>query len=652
MANIGVGVGPIPQTPPAQQRSVQDVPEEKQTEVKEQGRPPGELKSAVPETKDDPFQPGPDRVTGLQGFQLPFDAESIQKDIDEINQPPLEVGDFTVKNIQDSLGDLIDRQGNSKKEDVEVDPNTGFPVNVIVERTGTELADLLTRLFLRVGDEAISAIGEAGVPLGESRALGTIATAINKFTEGLPSEVAQEIIETSNLILTPLLQDLTLAGPSGLSLQELRQDIGLEGDIKFVTEENLSQAQINEARRRIKRSIERNQLPPDELEELSNNLSQTIKNNALRKAVLQDIRNRSELLLKKLPGPQRTIKVRSPTQIEITDPGEISQLNTEFDKIERNLVQQLEQDRPRATGKAIPEKVRDINEILKNFKVSDKAGNQLVLKIRMGGAKQRLGDIRKELQRFKKFTTIKFSAPGGKGRTEVQNLDLLIRELQDAIKPRETLRDKGHITHHIDDVVFGKNIKVIVDPIVQGKYEIIILPSTDLEDLLKLSSALTVEDGSLSNLTGRDRLSIKKGKTTLHTVLEFIQTAFVMEAGNDTHLIYKTKNPMGGTHVGGGLHVLYDKPLDLPESPLNDVLDTHLSEFHRFGHSGNMVRPGQGFGGNIDQRFGGKVKVSDVSAGVTGVATSLAATGIGAPLALPIEAVSGIITGLGKIFGF
>ncbi len=54
-------------------------------------------------------------------------------------------------------------------------------------------------------------------------------------------------------------------------------------------------------------------------------------------------------------------------------------------------------------------------------------------------------------------------------------------------------------------------------------------------------------------------------------------------------------------------------------------------------------------GGSL--RSGG-AKVSDVTAGIAGVSGALASTGIGAVVAAPVAAVSGIITGLGKIFGF
>jgi hypothetical protein len=72
----------------------------------------------------------------------------------------------------------------------------------------------------------------------------------------------------------------------------------------------------------------------------------------------------------------------------------------------------------------------------------------------------------------------------------------------------------------------------------------------------------------------------------------------------------------------------------------------------------------RGVGGQIESRvqgwrveprgYGkrGGAKVSDVTAGIAGVSGALASTGVGAVVAAPIAAVSGIITGLGKIFGF
>ena len=72
----------------------------------------------------------------------------------------------------------------------------------------------------------------------------------------------------------------------------------------------------------------------------------------------------------------------------------------------------------------------------------------------------------------------------------------------------------------------------------------------------------------------------------------------------------------------------------------------------------------RGIGGQIESRvqgwrveprgYGkrGGAKVSDVTAGIAGVSGALASTGIGAVVAAPLAAVSGIVTGLGKIFGF
>ncbi len=48
----------------------------------------------------------------------------------------------------------------------------------------------------------------------------------------------------------------------------------------------------------------------------------------------------------------------------------------------------------------------------------------------------------------------------------------------------------------------------------------------------------------------------------------------------------------------------------------------------------------------------GGAKVSDVASGIAGVSGALAATGIGAVVAAPLAAVSGIVAGIGKIFGF
>ena len=43
---------------------------------------------------------------------------------------------------------------------------------------------------------------------------------------------------------------------------------------------------------------------------------------------------------------------------------------------------------------------------------------------------------------------------------------------------------------------------------------------------------------------------------------------------------------------------------------------------------------------------------SDIASGIAGVAGVASASGIGAVVAAPIAAVSGIVAGLGKIFGF
>ncbi len=72
----------------------------------------------------------------------------------------------------------------------------------------------------------------------------------------------------------------------------------------------------------------------------------------------------------------------------------------------------------------------------------------------------------------------------------------------------------------------------------------------------------------------------------------------------------------------------------------------------------------EGIGGNIAARVQGwrvtprgkgkhgGAKVSDVATGIAGVSGALASTGVGTVVAAPLAAVSGIVAGLGKVFGF
>lgn len=76
------------------------------------------------------------------------------------------------------------------------------------------------------------------------------------------------------------------------------------------------------------------------------------------------------------------------------------------------------------------------------------------------------------------------------------------------------------------------------------------------------------------------------------------------------------------------------------------------------GLGGPYMLSQEGVGGQIADRPitwrdpSGGAKVSDIATGVAGVSGALAATGVGAIAAAPIAAVSGIVAGLGKIFGF
>ncbi len=75
--------------------------------------------------------------------------------------------------------------------------------------------------------------------------------------------------------------------------------------------------------------------------------------------------------------------------------------------------------------------------------------------------------------------------------------------------------------------------------------------------------------------------------------------------------------------------------------------------FSQEGIGGNIAARVQGW--RVTPRGKGKrggAKVSDVATGIAGVSGALAASGIGAVAAAPIAAVSGIVAGLGKIFGF
>ena len=564
------------------------------------------------------------RVAGLNQFSgVNLDLGRYFNDLANLGITPYidqsEPGDrVTVRQISDFIGDRID-------------PRTGIPIsveNVTPRNVASGLADILDEVVV---DALAKAIREGGSQEDVGRALTTVVTGLDDAGRGLPDHARQLLGRSVNLLLNLRLKALGSVQPSvGVNMDALVNTLGqgifdaLSG-LSSVTDQETR----GEIRSDVGKALINREADPRSLKLFSSWVNKNVKDDVLRALLENDIENRLQFIERtNTEFKQLRQQEGVPQQLRVairTVPPEIEEkLTEELTELKETLKLQgkgaIQRDIRRATER--------LNEKLKEWSVRGIDGEIINIPVQAGTAPERIRRFEKHIRSIiRGGSRITFITPGGIGVMGKQDSDVLLQELVNSLRrPTKfgTIRDLDEL----DKVLFCNEVTVINGG--DGKYQIIILQSVSIECLLKLSHALIQEPGTLLSQNGEFQIGMGRGTRSVGELIRFIQMLFIHNMGGPVTINYETRSLMGGHFVGGALRKMYEKPLFGTRSD-NKILGMPLSMFHRYG---------------------GGLKVSDVSTGIAGVASGLAASGIGAPIALPVAAISGIISGLGKIFGF
>ena len=622
------------------------------------------LQVASLERKEDP--PG---VTGLPGVPRrpeDFPAEKLLREFDDGQASVIDDQSFSVRGITDALGTVLDPHSGDQK--------AGTP-----EERARELSGVIANV---IGD-GFAFAQRSGDPDAIHSVLVTLAVAMNKFRAGLDDdEVGDQLQQTLDLVTGNLLPVLNSVRPfEDIGIQELLSIPSLTSNADELDQGNLGVSDIQAIQHQFGRDLVVQRLDVQSLTQLARWVDTNVRNGALRSVMTETIRERLKVVTGETVA-RRGVVVESPTTIRtIAQPLELTRL---FDPLQRSLADlsdEANEEKDSRSAKLVNlSKIRNfagqVNRSLDAAGFKDAAGQPLRVKVssRERSFTGKIADLDRQIREFRsaqgRFATVSFRVATMRSRGHTADQQDAARVLADRTRfpTRNVRKATGHISHPAEIVRFGKSQKIRVSRSSEqpGLYEIVIEPLTPLGDIMSLAAALVKEPGFLQDFHGAEELEIRKGDN-VHKVAQWIQQQFHAASGTDTHIVYKTTDPAGGLHVGGALRHAYAKPLfhttdDRSSENVHRLMNVPLLRTTHFGGTINMSRRRNAIDAQLQQqhqqrqqrqrRLGGKVKVSDVSSGIAGVATGLAASGIGAPFALPVAAVSGIITGLGKIFGF
>ena len=564
------------------------------------------------------------QVQGLEKFSQPdFDLAEYFEELKLAGIDPyierVEPGDtFTVDQVENFVAGRID-------------PRTGIPLgieDVNPRSVAAGLADIVNSILV---EGIAKAIREGGTEIDISRAVNTAVHGIDAAGRGLSDHARQLLGRTTNLLITGQLKQLGSQIPSvGVNLAALMNRLGQP----IFDELSSLPTKVDPTQRGILRStvlgeVISKELNIGNLRIFEGWVKHNVKDPALQKLLETDVQNRIQFIRRSNRQGKQLRQTERPEQLRVSIenvPGKI----VEEVKEERQRLKDLLDDEDLGGVRREARTVREnINAILKEHKVRDNDGKLIRVPIESGTAKSIVSRLDKFLERlFRGGNFITFITPGGLGSNKLQDSTRLLQELADALKKRTRFGTINELESPIDEVLFCSEVTVVKGQ--DGKYELIIQQSVSVECLLKLTHALLQEPGSLISKNGEFQIGVGRGTRKVGELIRFIQMLFLHNMGNPITITYKTRNKMGGHFVGGALRRVYEKPL-FGSRMDNSILGMKMSMFNRYG---------------------GGVKVSDVSTGIAGVASGLAASGIGAPIALPVAAISGIISGLGKIFGF
>ena len=606
----------IVEAPPLEEKA--EVPEENPFETVEELL---EQQKGVKEEEEKGEELPQVGLKGIPGSRREVDIKNILKGVDDATSNPINEPTFNPQTITDAIKKTFD-------------PNTG----VTDQPTAEAAAENFTKDVTSAISKGLALIQRKGDPTLLPDLVSTVAVGVKNFVDGLEDEeVADVIHETVELLLGSILPNLRKPKVlHGVGIERLREITGLTDDVRELSTERLNVNDINRIRNDFLNSVISNQLEPRALIDLSNSIANTVKNGVLRRVLQEDIAERLRSLRNRGIEEVRTVEVKDPLTLEIIDRPNtlrfVKTVNDNIAKFEKVIEKRGNKAILRKNIQALKKK---LNDEFEKLDVRGADGELIQLRIpTSGSAEQQLKDLKRVTNKIGKQKKITYSISGFSPSGMNQNATDIVNQIIRSTKSRPKNRLTGHLLHPTSEIVFGESIEVKTDKM-EGKYEITIKDTTPLEDLLKLADALSKEDGVLENFIG-DKIFTIKQDMDIHQITKFIQELYEDASGGLLRIIYIPDDPAGGMHVGGSLSMIYDRKITPPFSKSivqneDKLLGMGLRDLHHFG---------------------GKVKVSDVSAGIGTVASGLAATGIGAPLALPVAAVSGIITGLGKIFGF
>ncbi len=560
-----------------------------------------------------------------------------------------------LKGVHDKLGDL------QRVEFITPDFSSRIIANAI-ERHFSERGEFKNQTAegKKAAAEDITAvlatgIGEAlatGDPTDLTRALGTVSSAVKELSQdGEPfHEDPQVLVELLDSVLGTILgtADAPLEEKKAEDLDAIVDDI-FGADLDELANGRLSTPKVLAIRKEFDKHLLIKTRTRDQLESLQQWLRDHVADPVLKQTLLSDVARRIRVISAVRSRSIRDIPVLLPIseeQVAVVTRPLLSDLGLELDERLSLHEQARAEAQSGADREAILKKIRGdiagLNRFFSEHKIR-RQGSRTILHIKelpktTDEALNLLQDISTNVL-GRPRTTFTYVPRRTEGRP--QDANELIRDLRSHLKQGEQgrIRRSADIIHAHHDVSSIGLIRILTDVVTGGK-ELVIPPETPMTDLLKLAKALSMESGILVDQTDREQLVIKKGETTAGTIVSYLQELHRLRGAHVLRVLYTPDHPEGGLYVGGALSSIFTRKVITPST--RPVPGTTVDVLKH----GLLRTPMKHF-----TNYGGAVKVSDVAAGVGSIATGLAATGIGAPIALPVAAVSSVVSTIGKLFG-
>ncbi len=491
-----------------------------------------------------------------------------------------------------------------------------------------------------------------GDPSDLTRALGTVSSAVKELSqEGEPfHKDPQVLVELLDSVLGTLLAtaDAPEEEKKAEDLDAVVDDI-FGADLEELANGRLSTSRVLAIRKEFDKHLLIKPRTADQLEALQQWVRDHVADPVLKQTLLSDVARRIRVISAISSRSIRDIPVLLPIseeQVAVVTRPLLSDLGLALDERLGLHEQARAEAKSGADRAAILRDIRGdiagLNKFFSEHKIR-RQGSRTILRIRelpktTDEALNLLQDISNNVLGTPR-TTFTYVPRRTEGRT--QDANELVRDLRSNLMQGEQgrIRRSADIIQDHHDVSRIGLIRIHTDALTGGK-EIVIPPETPMTDLMKVAKALSMESGILADQTDREQLVIKKDETTAGTIVSYLQELHRLRGAHVLLVLYTPDHPEGGLYVGGALSSIFTRKSITPST--RPVPGTTVDVLKH----GLLRTPMKHF-----TNYGGAVKVSDVAAGVGSIATGLAATGIGAPIALPVAAVSSVVSTIGKLFG-